>query len=447
MAKKAKVSRVTPALAVEPEQWPAYTVERWPLDQLKPHPRNVNKHPASQLEELRASFAEHGVVKPFVVREDGVILAGHGGTEALQIYRERGVTHVPVVVARGWSEEQQRKFMLRDNAIPRNSKYDKGGLGLELADLAQLPGVDLQLLGFKQAELDRLIPKTIKQGNREPDDLPAQLPAPVSRRGDIWLLGEHRIICGDCTNPEHVAAVLAGERPNLMATDPPYGVEYDPGWRDRVASFIGVGKRATGEVSNDARADWREAWALFPGDVAYVWHADKFASQVEASLAAAGFEIVCQVVWAKEAPVVSRGDYHWQHEPCWYAVRKGARHNWCGDRSQSTLWEISHRKSDTGHGTQKPVECMRRPMVNNSRPGDAVYDPFCGSGTSIIAAEMSGRRCLALELDPAYVDIACRRWEDYSGKNAILAAGDKRFGEVAGERRREAAGATANAAA
>ncbi|HYZ22559.1 MAG TPA: DNA methyltransferase, partial [Rhodopila sp.] len=190
-----------------------------------------------------------------------------------------------------------------------------------------------------------------------------------------------------------------------------------------------------GKVANDDRADWRAAWALFPGDVAYVWHGALHAAKVAESLEATGFQIRTQIVWAKDRFVLSRGDYHWQHEPCWYAVR-GTGH-WAGDRRQTTLWQIANRDqdADTAHGTQKPVECMKRPIENNSSPGQAVYEPFCGSGTTIIAAEITGRSCYAIELDPIYVDVAVRRWQDFTGQTAILQADQRDFFDVAGERR------------
>ena len=195
-----------------------------------------------------------------------------------------------------------------------------------------------------------------------------------------------------------------------------------------------------GRVANDDRADWREAWALFPGDVAYVWHGGKRAAEAQASLEATGLEIVSQIIWAKDRLALSRGDYHWQHEPCWYAVRAGRTHQWVGERDKTTLWRIASndgriyprpRRQETtlweidarddsghGHGTQKPVECMRRPIENNSVIGQSVYDPFVGSGTTIIAAEIMGRVCHALELDPVYCDVAVTRWENFTGNKA-----------------------------
>jgi len=214
-----------------------------------------------------------------------------------------------------------------------------------------------------------------------------------------------------------------------MVTDPPYGVGYDPDWRNQADRKNGkkVGGRAIGKVNNDDIADWRAAWALFPGDVAYVWYAGTKEMVIADSLVSSGFSIRAQIIWVKDNIVISRGNYHAKHECLLYAVRGKA--NWTGGRKQNTVWEIKkNTKSETGHSTQKPVEAMRRPMVNNSREGDAVYDPFVGSGTTIIAAELIGRRCFALEINPAYVDVAVLRWQKHTGKEATLVDSKRRHG-------------------
>jgi DNA modification methylase len=255
-------------------------------------------------------------------------------------------------------------------------------------------------------------------------------------------MGAHRLGCGDCTVEATVKAVLAGRQPQLMVTDPPYGVEYDPAWRiDRGLS----NSARTGKIRNDERADWTAAWSLFPGNIAYVWHAALRSAIVAESLTKTGFAIRNQIIWAKERLVMGRGDYHWQHEPCWYAVRQ--KGHWTGDRKQTTLWSIptGDQDAETEHATQKPVECMRRPMVNNSDPGQAVYEPFLGSGTTLIAAETIGRICLAVELEARYADVAVRRWQAFTGKPAVLESTGRRFDEVAAERGASAAGCQGNA--
>jgi DNA modification methylase len=260
------------------------------------------------------------------------------------------------------------------------------------------------------------------------------------------LLGEHRLLCGDCTIAEDVARALGKARPHLMVTDAPYGVEYDAEWRNRQMPDTNPGKKggSRGTVANDHVADWRAAWRHFPGDVAYVWHADGTAGKVIASLEESGFRVRCQIIWAKHQSVIGRGHYHFQHEACLYTVREGGTAHWAGDRKQTTLWPIAKpQTSETGHSTQKPIECMKRPIENNSRAGDAVYEPFSGSGTTIIAAQMTGRRCLAIELDPGYVDVAVQRWELIAGMPAVLEGSGRSFAEVATERAAAANGSPA----
>jgi DNA modification methylase len=203
-----------------------------------------------------------------------------------------------------------------------------------------------------------------------------------------------------------------------MVTDPPYGVEYDPAWRQRAAEqgLLAYATRRVGKVANDDRVDWREAWALFPGNVIYCWHAGRHASSVQASIESSGFEIRCQIIWAKPHFPISRGHYHWRHEPCWYAVREGANASWIGGRDQTTLWEVAlDRNVEGGHGTQKPLECMARPVRNHE--GD-VYDPFLGSGTTLIAAEKLGRICYGMEIESRYCDVVLARWEQFTGQTA-----------------------------
>ncbi len=295
-------------------------------------------------------------------------------------------------------------------------------------------GVNLDLLGFAEDELDRLLDGLDQDGAPEGEDEVQEPPAQaVTRPGDLWLLGPHRLLCGDATVATDVERLLDRTRPHLMVTDPPYGVEYDPNWR--VESGVSSTARP-GKVKNDDRADWRQAWSLFPGEVAYVWHSGIHARTVAESLDACGFLIRAQIVWAKPRLVLSRGDYHWQHEPCLYAVRKGATGHWQGARDQSTLWTIATGENDeaTEHGTQKPVECMRRPIVNNSAKGDLVYEPFVGSGSTLIAAESVGRVCLALEIDPRYCDVVIERWQRHGGGKAILAGDERSFEDLSVER-------------
>ena len=390
-------------------------VEYRPLEDLIPYARNARTHSDAQVAQIAASIKEFGWTNPILVDGDNGVIAGHG---RLLASRKLGMLEVPVIELSGLSEAAKRAYILADNKLALNAGWDEAMLGLEVGELSAL-GVDLTLAGFSDRELQALAANQ-NTGLTDPDETPEVPVEPVTKLGDVWVLGQHRLICGDCTNPAVVTEVLDGVTPHLMVTDPPYGVSYRPEWRNEVVRQDGskVAARATGEVLNDDRADWRQAWALFPGDVAYVWHGALHAGTVAQSLETSGFAIRAQIIWDKTRLVIGRGDYHWQHEPAWYAVRKGKTGHWSGDRKQTTVWGISHLKSETGHGTQKPVECMKRPIENNSSPGQGVYEPFSGSGTTIIAAEMTGRTCYAVELSPAYVDVAVQRWQAFTGERA-----------------------------
>jgi DNA modification methylase len=390
----------------------ALRLDFWPIDRIVPSPRNARSHSEAQVAEIAGSIRTFGFVNPLLVGEGGALIAGHG---RLQAARKLGLSEVPVIELHGLSELQQRQLMLADNRIALNAGWDIDMLHLELKDLAAL-GADLKMLGFAKGELAKALTPADLGGLTDEDEVPALAQTTITKLGDIWCLGQHRIACGDSTDAATVRVLLGSVAPDLMVTDPPYGVNYDPEWRHRA----GVNKSTrTGKVENDGRADWEEAWALFPGNIAYVWHGALHASTVAASLERQGFTIRAQIVWAKERLVIGRGDYHWQHEPCWYAVR--TKGNWTGDRKQTTLWSIPSKDQDaeTIHGTQKPVECMRRPIINNTSPGQCVYEPFLGSGTTLIAAESCGRTCLAVELSPTYVDVAVRRWQAFTGKMAM----------------------------
>jgi DNA modification methylase len=407
-----------------------------PLDGLIPYGKNARTHSAEQVAEIAASIRAFGWTNPILVDGDNGVIAGHG---RLLAARKLGMSEVPVIELAGMSDTEKQAYIIADNKLALNAGWDRDLLALELGELDAV-GFDLSLTGFGGDELAGLL-NTGNPGLTDPDDVPEVPADPVTRPGNVWTMGRHRLVCGDATDPDDVALALAGVSPHLMITDPPYGVNYDPAWRESAGLTEGS-VVAKGKVLNDDRADWREAWALFPGDVAYVWHGGLHAGTVARSLEAAGFVIRSQIIWDKTRLVIGRGDYHWAHEPAYYCVRKGRTGHWSGDRSQATVWAIPHRKNDTGHGTEKPVECMKRPIENNSSAGQAVYEPFSGSGTTIIAAEVTGRSCHAIELNPAYVDVAVRRWQDFTGESAVLETGDGRsFGEIAEERgaRHEAA--------
>lgn len=436
------------------------------LDALLPYARNARTHSDAQVAQIAASMVEFGWTNPVLVDGVGTIIAGHGRVLAA---RKLGLVEVPCIVLSHLTDAQRRALVIADNRLALSAGWDDEMLASELIGLRD-DGFSLPLLGFGDDEIGRLL-AVQTEGLTDPDDVPEEQAEAVSQAGDLWVMGRHRLICGDSTDAGSIAVLLAGVKPKLMVTDPPYGVEYDPQWR------IGAGltgkEAAVGKVLNDDKASWRGAYALFPGDIAYVWHASRFASVVEADLHALGFGVRAQIIWAKSVLVISRGAYHWQHEPCWYAVREKNTAAWSGDRKQSTLWRLplkqsdgvpvealedsgvgaqpiehdgqqgffvrstlwplEHRRSETGHGTQKPVEAMRRPMVNHACKA-GVYDPFSGSGTTIIAGEIAGRAVYAVELNPVYVDVAVRRWQQFTGLDAVLEGDGRTFAEVAASR-------------
>ena len=409
-------------------------VEYLPVLGLIPFARNSRTHSDAQIAQIAASIREFGFTNPILIDEQGGIIAGHG---RLQGARKLGLTQVPTITLHGLTDAQKRAYVIADNKLALNAGWDMEMLTSEIQGLGE-DGFDLGLIGFSDDELAALLADKT-EGLTDPDDVPEAPADPVSVLGDVWLLGRHRIVCGDSTDADVVASCLNGVVPHLMVTDPPYGVEYDATWRGK-AGHANLGKNRTGLVDNDDRADWREAWALFPGSIAYVWHGGLMSGLVAESLTSCGFGLRSQIIWNKTVMAMGRGDYHWKHEPCWYAVKgTGA---WAGDRKQTTVWDFASplhimsgsKEVKTPHPTQKPVECMKRPIENNSSAGQAVYEPFSGSGTTIIAGEMTGRSIHAIELSPAYVDVAITRWQQFTGLEATHAETGATFNAMKPER-------------
>lgn len=388
-------------------------------DQLAANPRNWRIHPQRQQKVLEGAIKDVGYLRSVTVnRRTGYVLDGH---LRVSLAISSGQQTIPVEYV-DLSEEEEGEALATLDPIAAMAATDAAQLTALMESISEADAHVLDFLTEQAAELEaRLEPAA---GLSDPDEVPEAPEEPVSKRGDVWLLGEHRLMCGDATAADDVGRVLSGAVPLLCVTDPPYGVAYDPAWRNRAAAEGKLPYAASriGPVSNDERADWSEAWALFPGDVIYSWHPADATSLVHAAaLQRSGFNLRMQIIWAKSNFPIGRGDYHVRHEPCWYAVRDGRAAHRTPDRTQTTLWEINLDKNvEGGHSTQKPVECMARPMRNHD--ADAVYDPFCGSGTSVIAAHREGRRCFALEIEPQYVDVICRRYQEYTGNLPILEA-------------------------
>jgi DNA modification methylase len=425
-------------------------IERWPVDRLIPSGVNPRTHSPEQVAQIAASIREFGFVNPILVGPDGGIIAGEG---RLRAARTQGLREVPVIVLEHLSEVQRRALVIADNQLALNAGWDEQRLREQLAAL-QDEDFDLYLLGFDDQELARQLAEQEASGLADEDEVPDVPAAPVTRPGDLWLLGprkghpQHRVMCGDATASKDTTRLLAGPQPPvLMVTDPPYGVALEPEWREQVG--LNPRTRQGGKIANDDRIDWSEAWALFPGAVAYVWHAGIHAAEVAWGLQACAFQIRSQIIWVKQHFAISRGAYHWRHEPCWYAVRRGQTGHWRGDRTQTTVWEVANlnpfggegaaENEATGHGTQKPVEIMRRPILNHTRAGEACYDPFLGSGSTLIAAESTGRICYGMDIEAKYVDVAVLRWQRFTGQQAVLDGDGRTFEEITHVRRREVA--------
>lgn len=393
-------------------------IDLWQIERILPYEKNARKIPQRAIDSVAASLKEFGWRQPIVVDSKGVIIVGHVRRLAAI---HNGWKEAPVHVATDLTAAQIRAYRLMDNRSHDEATWDLDILRLEMLELKTLD-LDLGITGFSSRELDALL-KSESPGEDELVTPPLDL---VTEPGDIWTMGKHRILCGDSTDPATVALAIGAAKPNIMVTDPPYGVDYDPTWRDGKGGFSTAAVVQRGTVANDDRADWKQAYVLFPGAVIYVWHASMKSVEVGLSIDGAGFEARAMIIWRKQQALFGQGHYHWQHDPCWYAVRKGAKADWRGDRKQTTVWDIQNlnptgnrTEERVGHGTQKPVECMRRPILNHTKAGDAVYDPFLGSGTTLVACELTGRTCIAIDVEPKYVDMAVARWMKISGKPAV----------------------------
>jgi DNA modification methylase len=398
------------------------------LIDLTSDPNNANRGTDRGREALERSFRAYGAGRAIVIDRHGTVIAGNKAFEQakrlnmpLRVVKTDG-THLVAVLREDLdlrTDPRAQALAIADNRV--------GELDLEwdVAMLKQLHADGLDLSAFWTA--DEFATLFAEPTTGLTDENAVVEPGPTDIvRGELFVLDRHRLLCGDATSAGDVLRLLDGAAPVLMMADPPYGISYKPEWRHRVNPSQ---RTAVGRVTNDDRASWTTAWQRFPGDVAYIWHAGLKAPIVAADLEAAGFILRSQIIWRKKHFALSRGDMHWAHEPAWYAVRKNATSHWQGDRTQTTVWEVPNLNpfggtgtADnvvTGHSTQKPVRLFEIPITNHTIAGEAIYDPFCGSGTSIIAAEKLGRACYAIEIDPTHVQAAVTRWQAFTGKTAL----------------------------
>ena len=433
------------------------TIEEVAIDQLRPDPANPRRISEEELDSLERSIRQFGFVQPVLARrEERVVIGGH---QRLIDARRLGLTTVPVI----WLDISVKQARLLNLALNKISgSWDDALLARLLADLQTNPEIDLSLSGFGEdeiADLLRSLETREKRERVESFDLDEALAeatrSPRAKLGDLFVLGDHRLLCGHATDPDAVARLLDGAEPRLLATDPPYGVSLDGSWRDGVYNALGPaektymridggldaddataapggahprrrGNRNT-TISGDTRVDWSKAFALVPSlTVGYVWHAGVHAAEVAEGLERIGFEIVAQVIWDKGLFAMGRSWYHWSHEPCWVVRKKAAKVRFLGSRDQATIWHAPSPKMIMAgsaeprldHPTQKPLVLFETPIRNHLKAGESLYEPFCGSGTALIAAERTGTRCYAMEIDPIYLEVALRRWERFSGLSA-----------------------------
>lgn len=386
----------------------------FPIENCKPYEVNSKIHTEEQIKLIANSIEKFGFTQPIVLDEDNIILAGHGRFMASKLLN---LQEVPVWIIKELTEDQKRAYRILDNKLNQDTGFDLQSLKIEM-DKLHASEFDINSFGLN-FDLSSLV------NNKELPVKEEKVPFLDTiitniKIGDVINLGRHRLMCGDSTNLEHVTMLLNQAVTKLMVTDPPYGVNYDPSWRE--CEHLDYVELSKGVVRNDDRSDWREVFKLWDTEVIYCWHAGIFAASVAEQLESSGYKIVSQIIWTKPNFAISRGDYHWKHEPCWYACK--GKHNWQGARDQSTLWEISNNTSfDTqdkegsfGHSTQKPIECMARPIRNNSKIGDIVVDPFLGSGTTLIACEHLERICYGMELDPRYCQLIVNRFNKLTGE-------------------------------
>ena len=414
--------------------WPADAVERRVVADLVPYARNARTHSPEQVAQVAASIIEWGWTVPVLVDEQSNLIAGHCRILAAQ---QLGLLEVPVMVARGWTDAKKRAYVIADNKLTLNAGWDESLLRLELGELQGL-GADLSLTGFGELELDALL--GITNAEVDPDEAPEPSAVAVSRRNDVWICGEHRILCGDATDLADVKAVLAGELADMCFTDPPYGVNYANSAKDKQR-----GKHRP--LLNDQPGEQFEAMLRSANanilEVAkgaiYICMSSSELDTLQRTFRAAGGRWSTFVIWAKHTFTLGRADYQRQFEPILYGWKEGSDHFWCGARDQGDVWNFDKPSRNDLHPTMKPVALVERAIRNSSKTRDIILDPFGGSGTTMIAAERLGRRARLIELDPKYVDVTVQRWMDFSGSQASLARTGETFGEIAAARSATAA--------
>ena len=385
------------------------------VDSLIPYVKNSRTHSDAQVAQIAASIKEFGWTNPILVDGDNGIIAGHG---RLMAARKLGYKEVPTIELADLTETQKRAYIIADNRLALNAGWDNEMLTIELNDLLA-DGFALELLGFDPKELNALLEPEVMQGLTDEDAVPDVPEEPKTKLGDIYQLGNHRLMCGDSTNVEAVVELTGGAGVDMLLTDPPYNVAYEGKTKESLTI-------QNDSMGNDQfRQFLRDAFVtadtvMKKGAVFYIWHADSEGYNFRGACDDAGWKVRQCLIWKKSSMVMGRQDYHWKHEPCLYGWKDGAGHLWAADRKQTTILEFEKPYRNGEHPTMKPVALFEYQMLNNTKGGDMVLDLFGGSGTTMLAAEKHGRHAYLMELDPKYCDVIVKRWEDFTGKTAVL---------------------------
>ena len=393
------------------------------VEELIPYARNARTHSSAQITQIAASIKEFGFLAPIVIAEDNTILCGHGRFYAAQ---KLGLKKIPCVKESHLTEAQKRAYIIADNKLSINAGWDDELLAVELSDL-QGEGVDLSITGFDEKELADLFDDKSKSDVEDDGyDLPAALEkAAFVQRGDIWTVGRHRLMCGDATSADDVAALMGGKRANLLLTDPPYGVSFK--------SSSGLTIQNDSIKDEDFYSFLKSAFSaavdcLEKGAAAYIFHADTEGLNFRRAFVDAGFHLAGCCIWVKDSLVLGRSDYQWQHEPVLYGFLQNDKHSWYSDRKQTTIWNFAKPKKNANHPTSKPLDLLSYPIQNSSQENAIVLDTFGGSGSTLMACELTNRICYTMELDEKYASVILRRYVDDTGRS------DDVFVERAGER-------------
>ena len=397
------------------------------VDELIPYARNSRTHSDAQVAQIAASVREFGWTNPVLVDGENGIIAGHGRVLAA---RKLGMDEVPCIELAGLTDTQRRAYIIADNKLALNGGWDDELLAIEFSELADA-GFDNLLTGFTQDEIDALTPEQIPEGLTDEDAVPEVQAEPVSKLGDVWVLGKHRVMCGDSTSIDAVETLMAGQQADQLVTDPPYNIAYEGGSKKREQ----IKNDEMG--STDFRQFLRDAFTaadavMKAGAVFYIWHADTEGYNFRGACLDTGWQVRQTLIWNKDNSAFGRQDYHWKHEPCLYGWKAGAGHLWAADRKQTTIIECKRPSKSELHPTMKPVELMQYQIENNTKGADLVLDLFGGSGSTMIACEKTGRHARLMELDPKYVDVIVRRWQEFTGKQATLESDGRTFAEVQG---------------